>query len=50
MHTPVASVDRQKAVARAAEGSLLARNLASHFADRGHNLAELRASVGLVQY
>ena len=29
---------------------LLARNLASHFADRGHNLAELRASVGLVQY
>jgi hypothetical protein len=40
----------QKAVAGAPEGSLLARNLVSHFGDRGWNLAELRASVGAIQH
>jgi hypothetical protein len=40
----------QKAVAGAPEGSLLARNLLSHFGDRGRNLAELRASVGSTQH
>jgi hypothetical protein len=40
----------QKAVAGAPEGSLLARNLVSHFGDRGRNLAELRASVGSTQH
>ncbi len=40
----------QKAVAGAPEGSLLARNLVSHFGDRGKNLSELRASVGSTQH
>src|SRR5207244_3115706 len=39
----------QKAVAGASEGSLLARNLVSHFGDRGKNIAELRANVGLAK-
>jgi hypothetical protein len=37
----------QKAVAGAKDGSLLARNLVSHFGDKGKTLAELRASVGV---
>lgn len=36
----------QKALAGAPDGSLLARNLVSHFRDRGNTLAELQASVG----
>lgn len=39
----------QTAVAGATEGSLLARNLVRLFPDKGNNLAQLRASVGLVQ-
>jgi hypothetical protein len=39
----------QKAIAGAPEGSLLARNLVSHFPDKGRNLAELRASAGLAK-
>jgi hypothetical protein len=35
----------QKAVAGAQEGSLLARNLLTHFRDRGKTIAELRANV-----
>ncbi len=35
----------QRAVAGAQEGSLLARNLLTHFRDRGKTMAELRASV-----
>ena len=36
----------RKAVAGAAEGSLLARNLVSHFDDRGRTIGELRANLG----
>jgi hypothetical protein len=36
----------QRAAAGAQEGSLLARNLLTHFSDRGKTLAELRANVG----
>src|SRR3989442_12113966 len=36
----------QKAAAGAKEGSLLARNLLTHFGDKGRTLAELRANVG----
>ena len=39
----------QNAVAGATEGSLLSRNLVRLFPDRGQNLAELRASVGLAK-
>ena len=39
----------QKAVAGAKEGSLLARNLVSHFGDRGKTMTELRANVGLAK-
>ncbi len=39
----------QKAVAGAPEGSLLAKNIVKHFSDKGRNLAELRASVGLAK-
>jgi hypothetical protein len=39
----------QKAIAGAAEGSLLARNLVSHFPDKGRSLAEMRAHVGLAK-
>ena len=38
-------VHLQKAAAGAQEGSLLARNLLSHFRDRGKTIAELRANV-----
>jgi hypothetical protein len=36
----------QRAVAGAKDGSLLARNLLTHFGDKGRTLAELRANVG----
>ena len=36
----------QRAVAGAKDGSLLARNLLTHFGDKGKTLAELRANVG----
>ena len=36
----------QRAVAGATDGSLLAKNLVSHFGNRGKTLAELRAKVG----
>ena len=39
----------QKALAGTPEGSLLARNLVRLFPDKGHNLAEMRASVGLAK-
>ncbi len=39
----------QKAVAGAPEGSLLAQNLVRLFPDKGRNLAEMRASVGLAK-
>jgi hypothetical protein len=39
----------QKAVAGAPEGSLLARNLVSHFTTQGQNLAELRNNLGAAQ-
>jgi hypothetical protein len=39
----------QKALAGAPEGSLLARNIVKQFADRGRNLTELRASVGMAK-
>ncbi len=39
----------QKALAGAPEGSLLARNLVRQFPDKGRNLAEMRASVGLAK-
>lgn len=49
---PDKSIQRQhlqKALAGAPEGSLLARNLVRQFPDMGHNLAELRANVGLAK-
>ncbi len=39
----------QKAIAGAPEGSLLARNLVRLFPDKGKNLTEMRASVGLAK-
>jgi hypothetical protein len=36
----------RRAIAGASEGSLLARNLVSHFSDRGKSFAELRANLG----
>ncbi len=39
----------QKAIAGAPEGSLLARNLVRQFPNKGRNLAEMRASVGLAK-
>ncbi len=39
----------QKALANASEGSLLARNLVSHFGGQSHNLAEMRANLGATQ-
>lgn len=39
----------QKAIAGAPEGSLLAKNIVRHYSDKGRNLAELRASVGLAK-
>jgi hypothetical protein len=39
----------QKAIAGAPEGSLLAKNIVKHFPNRGRNMAELRASVGLAK-
>jgi hypothetical protein len=39
----------RKAISGAAEGSLLARNLVSHFRDRGASLAELRTSLGVAK-
>ena len=39
----------QKALAGTPEGSLLAQNLVRLFPDKGHNLAEMRASVGLAK-
>ncbi|MGE0129420.1 MAG: hypothetical protein AB7U82_15185 [Blastocatellales bacterium] len=39
----------QKAVAGAPEGSLLAKNIVKHYSDKGRNIAELRASVGLAK-
>lgn len=39
----------QKAIAGAPDGSLLARNLVRLFPEKGRNLAELRASVGLAK-
>lgn len=39
----------QKALANASEGSLLARNLVSHFGGQSRNLAEMRASLGATQ-
>jgi len=39
----------QKAVAGTPEGSLLAKNIVKHFSNRGRNLAELRASMGLAK-
>jgi hypothetical protein len=42
-------VHLQKALANAPEGSLLARNLVSHFGGQSRNLAEMRASIGATQ-
>ncbi len=39
----------RKAAAGAGEGSLLARNLVSHFAHRGRTIAELRAGPGVTK-
>jgi hypothetical protein len=39
----------QKALAGAPEGSLLAKNIVKQFSNRGRNIAELRASVGMAK-
>ena len=39
----------QKALDGAPEGSLLARNLATHFGQRGQRLADLRATLKLAK-
>lgn len=39
----------QKAVARASDGSLLARNLVTHFGDKGKTVAELRSNLGVAK-
>ncbi len=52
LSTPDKTLQRahlQKALAGAPEGSLLARNLVSHFAGQNRNLADLRASLSATQ-
>ena len=39
----------RKAAAGAAEGSLLARNLVTHFGNRGRSIAEIRARLGMAK-